>query len=91
MTCKERDVSSLIPVCRQMAFAYLAERGVSNEHLAFRPTVQSHYRGRKFTDQHGKSRMGVYHEVHFELSKMLAGAIEWTGGRYGTLKAGWEG
>ena len=91
VTCKERDIASLVPVARQMAFAYLAERDISDEHLTFRPTVQSHYRKRKFTDQDGKQRMGVPHDIHFEMSTMLRDAIEWTSGRTrGTLKAGWE-
>lgn len=36
---RERDIPALVPVCRQAAFAYFAERGVANDALTFRPSV----------------------------------------------------
>jgi hypothetical protein len=87
--CKAADISSTIPICRQAAFAYLAERGVSDEHLAFRPKVGKGSRRHRFTDQHGIRKMGEIHEVHFDLSATLAAGITWTRNK-GTLKANWE-
>ncbi len=86
-----------IPLCRQRAFAYLAERGVSDEHLAFTPVVGgSSYRRRLFTDENeasptcGKRKYGHQYDVGFEMSKMLAGAVDWRSGTYGTLASTWE-
>ena len=88
--CKAQDIGSTIPICRQAAFAYLAERGVSDEHLAFRPGVGKGSRRHRFTDQFGVSKMGEIHEVHFDLSATLAAGIDWTWNGKGTLKANWE-
>jgi len=88
--CKAQDVPALIPICRQAAFAYLSERGVSDEHLAFKPSVAQGSKRQSFTDQHGKRKMGEAHKVSFDLSETLASAVEWDWAGHGSLKADWQ-
>jgi len=62
----EKTLSSgaLVPIARKKAMAFADVMGWS---LAFRP-VRAMYRKRRFTDQHGKSRMGVSAEIRFEIT-----------------------
>lgn len=90
VTCKAPDLPGVMPVCRQAAFSWLAERGVADEHLAFRPFVAQGSRRQAFTDQHGERRMGEAHEVSFDISEALAAGVEWDWRGHGTLKAGWQ-
>jgi hypothetical protein len=90
VACKAPDLPGVIPICRQAAFSYLAERAVSDEHLAFRPSVSQGSKRQSFSDQHGERRMGEVHEVSFDLSETLASAVEWDWRGQGSLKAGWQ-
>jgi len=88
--CKSRHVSALVPICRQAAFAYMSERGVSDEHLAFKPSVAQGSKRKSFSDQHGQRKMGEAHEISFDLSETLASAVEWDWAGKGSLKADWQ-
>src|SRR4051812_13501739 len=48
---KDEHRSSLVPVARQRAFGWLAERGVDGVHLRTVPGISSGARKRKFCDQ----------------------------------------
>ena len=89
VNCRRADVGDLIPLVRQRAFAFLAERGISDEHLRFVPRVSFGERRRSFTDQDGVRRFGQEHEIRFDLSKMLADAVAWQGST-GTLIPTWQ-
>jgi len=94
----ERAIDELVPIARQAAFAYLAERGVPDGALGFSCTVAMK-RKRRFVDANessencGKNKMGRLCEYHFECTPMLTSAVSWGASglsSYGTLKAVWE-
>jgi hypothetical protein len=87
--CKPADVAKLIPIVRQHAFAWLAERGISDEHLRFVPSLSRGERRTLFVDQNGARRYGERNEIRFDLSHMLADAVEWQGSK-GALVPTWQ-
>lgn len=91
------DLDAIIPLARQRAFAFLAEKGISDEHLGFQAHWNSEsYRERLFVDEnetsasYGKRKRGIEGEVHFDLSRMLAGAVDWRASYDGRLPERWE-
>ncbi len=94
---KRQDLDAIIPLARQRAFAFLAEKGISDEHVGFAAHWNGEdYRERLFTDENessptlGKRKRGISGEVHFDLSRMLAGAVDWRASYDGRLPERWE-
>lgn len=79
VTCREEDLSALVPVTRQHIYRELAERGWTPDDVAFTPSTQRGRR-RRFTDgneaseTHGRNRMGVDHRFSFRMERDLAHA-----------------
>jgi hypothetical protein len=88
--CRTEDISGMVPVARQVAFTYLAERGVDDHHLRVTPSVRQESRRRKFTDQHNKSRFGYPADIAFDLSDTLAAAVTWQWNGSGDLPELWR-
>lgn len=94
----ERDVNALVPLARQRAFAYLAERAISDAHLEFHPYVgRETLRGTVFVDDneasesYGRRKRGHRFTIEFVLSPLLARAVRWESGGYrGVLPERWE-
>jgi hypothetical protein len=84
-----KHTSAVVPVARQAAFAWLAERGISDEHLRHIPGVTVGRR-RKYVDTEGRNRMGELCDFRFDLSATLAAAVQWDWTGKGSLRAGWE-
>ena len=91
-------IDALVPIARQAAFAYLAERGVPDSALQFACSVRMG-RKRRFADDnesspsHGANKMGLACAFHFECTPMLTAAVQWGANgtsSYGQLKAAWE-
>jgi hypothetical protein len=80
VSCRQEDVSSLVPILRQRMYGELAERGWTPDDVEFSPTVGGSYRGRMFVDQNeesesfGRKKKGVRLEFRWEMKKDLAAA-----------------
>jgi hypothetical protein len=81
VNCRERDVSSLVPIVRQRVYAELAERGWSHDDLEFKPSVREERRREcMFRDENesseslGQRRRGREYTFHFDMRQELAKA-----------------
>jgi hypothetical protein len=83
VTCKDKDLSSLIALLRQAAFGWLGERGWSSDHLQFTPSVSRGRTAMFRDDASGAKRRGTANTVSWELSAELAHAVDWQ--KYGRL------
>lgn len=79
VTCRDDDLSALVPVVRQRVFGELAERGWGDEQIETRPTTMQGRR-RKFTDENESSKsfrrqkFGTDYRFSFEMRPELAAA-----------------
>ncbi len=77
VTCRDEDLSSLVPITRQRVYRELAERGWTPDDIAFTPTTQRGRR-RRFVDGNeasetlGKNKMGVEYRFSFGMERGLA-------------------
>jgi hypothetical protein len=84
ITCRDEDVSALVPIVRQRVFAELAERGWANEVIGFGPSVQRGRR-RKFRDEnessetHGRDKFGNEQRFRFDIADRAFAAATFQG------------
>lgn len=77
--CRAEDLGSVIPIIRQRVYGELAERGWRPEDVSVVPMVGAG-RTRKYRDENersdscGRNKMGVQHNVRFDMSRELAAA-----------------
>ncbi len=79
VTCRDEDLSAVVPVVRQKVFGELAERGWGNEHVGVTPGTQQGRR-RKFRDEnessesYGRNKFGTSYRFRFDMDTELARA-----------------
>jgi hypothetical protein len=84
VTCRDADVSALVPIVRQRVFAELVERGWTDDVIAFSPSVQRGRR-RKFRDENessetcGRDKFGNEHRFRFDIADRAFAAATFQG------------
>ncbi len=79
VTCRDEDLSSLVPITRQHVYRELAERGWTPDDVAFVPSTQRGRR-RRFVDQNetsktcGCNKMGTEYRFSFRMEREFARA-----------------
>jgi hypothetical protein len=79
VTCRDADLSALVPIVRQRVYTELASLGWTPDDIEFRPMTQRNRR-RKFTDgnerseTYGRNKFGNEYRFSFEMGRDLARA-----------------
>ncbi len=90
VTCRDEDLSSLVPITRQRVYRELAERGWTPDDIEFRPSTQRGRR-RRFVDENesseslGRNKMGSEYRFSFRMERDLARQTFAGGGSFKNL------
>jgi hypothetical protein len=79
VTCRDEDLSALVPIVRQRVYGELAERGWGPDDVQFTP-MTLRWRRRKFRDEnessssYGRDKFGIAYRFTFRMESELARA-----------------